>query len=329
MKVLYAIQGTGNGHLSRALDIVPMLQQKVDLDILVSGMQGDLKLPFKVDYQLNGLSFICGKRGGIDFFKTIKNSSFRTFRKEMNKIDIEKYDLIINDFEPLSAWAAKLQKIPCVSLSHQAAVNAKESPRPKKRDFLGERILKRYAPCDSYIGFHFENYNKQIHTPVIRKEIRDLKPQNHNYYTVYLPAYGDKKLIAFFSQFPNTKWQIFSKHNSKKQTHKNITIEPVSNKAFIKSFENCDGIICGAGFETPAEALFLEKKLLVIPMKNQYEQKCNAAALKKLGVPVLKKLKNKHVATINNWLDTNLLIPVNYCNETEDIIDTILRKYQY
>jgi len=36
MKVLYAIQGTGNGHLSRAEDIVPYLQKRCDVDILVS-----------------------------------------------------------------------------------------------------------------------------------------------------------------------------------------------------------------------------------------------------------------------------------------------------
>jgi len=28
MKILYAIQGTGNGHLSRALDIIPNLINK-------------------------------------------------------------------------------------------------------------------------------------------------------------------------------------------------------------------------------------------------------------------------------------------------------------
>ena len=39
MKILYAIQGTGNGHLSRARDIIPILQKKGDVDILVSGTQ--------------------------------------------------------------------------------------------------------------------------------------------------------------------------------------------------------------------------------------------------------------------------------------------------
>ncbi len=132
MKVLYAIQGTGNGHLSRARDIVPILQQKVDLDILVSGVQADVKLPFDIKYQLKGWSFIFGKKGGVDVWATYKNSNFRQFRKEINQLDIEQYDLVINDFEPLSAWAAKLHNVPCISMSHQAAVNAIESPRPKK-----------------------------------------------------------------------------------------------------------------------------------------------------------------------------------------------------
>lgn len=327
MKVLYAIQGTGNGHLSRSMDIVPILKQKVNLDILVSGVQADLKLPFDVDYTLQGLSFILGKKGGVDLWKTIKNCDFRSFRQEMNKINIHEYDLIINDFEPLSAWAAKLHKIPCVSLSHQAAVKAKESPRPKKRDLLGERILKHYAPTDNYFGFHFEKYNPDIYTPVIRKEIRDLNPTNRNYYTVYLPAYGDKKLIAFFSQFTNAYWQIFSKHTQTSYTHENITMEPVNNKTFINSFENCKGIICGAGFETPAEALHLKKKLLVVPMKNQYEQQCNAAALKKLGVPVIKKLKKKHIQTVNEWLEAEQYIDIHYPDETEYIIDRIITDF--
>ena len=90
----------------------------------------------------------------------------------------------------------------------------------------------------------------------------------------------------------------------------------------------CKGILCGAGFETPAEALFLGKKLLVIPMKNQYEQHCNAAALKKMGVPVLKNLKTKRLDKIKKWLETDQVIPVNYPNLTENLIDKILIEHQ-
>ncbi|MGY5353865.1 glycosyltransferase family protein [Wenyingzhuangia sp. IMCC45467] len=329
MKVLYAIQGTGNGHLSRARDIIPILQKKVDLDILVSGVQADVKLPFTIKYQLNGLSFIFGKKGGVDLWKTVKNSDFNKFRKEMNKINIQQYDLVINDFEPLSAWASKLNDIPCVSMSHQAAVKAKESPKPKKRDYVGERILKRYAPTTNYYGFHFKKYNSNIFTPVIRKEIRNLNSTSGNHYTVYLPAYGDEKLISFFNQFKETNWQVFSKHTKKAYKNGNVSITPIDNTAFIKSFETCKGIICGAGFETPAEALYLKKKLLVVPMKNQYEQQCNAQALLELGVPVVKKIKNKHVQLVHEWIAEEQFIPVDYTDETEEIIDMILSKYTY
>ncbi|MDO6802258.1 glycosyltransferase family protein [Wenyingzhuangia sp. 1_MG-2023] len=328
MKVLYAIQGTGNGHLSRSRDIVPILQRKVDLDILVSGVQADVSLPFEIKYQLHGMSFIFGKKGGVDLRKTYKNSDIKKFRKEINQINIEQYDLVINDFEPVSAWAAKLHKIPCVSMSHQAAVNAKESPKPKKRDFVGERILKRYAPTDSYYGFHFKKYNQHIYTPVIRNEIRKLQPSKNNHYTVYLPAYGDNKLIDFFSNFKQTTWQIFSKHTKKAYSVGSIFIEPINNERFLKSFETCKGVICGAGFETPAEALFLEKKLLVVPMKNQYEQQCNAAALMELGIPIIKKLKPSNIQIVHEWLEEEQYIDVFYPDETEQIIDLILEKFR-
>jgi len=56
--------------LSRAIDIIPCLQKHGEVDILVSGIQGDLELPFAIKYKLKGLSFIFGKKGGVDLLKT-------------------------------------------------------------------------------------------------------------------------------------------------------------------------------------------------------------------------------------------------------------------
>ena len=71
MKLLYAIQGTGNGHLSRAVDIIPLLMQYGEVDILVSGQNSDVILPFEITYRFSGLSFVFGKNGDIDFLKTL------------------------------------------------------------------------------------------------------------------------------------------------------------------------------------------------------------------------------------------------------------------
>ncbi|HEX9600998.1 MAG TPA: glycosyltransferase family protein, partial [Mariniflexile sp.] len=296
MKVLYAIQGTGNGHLSRARDIIPILLKKdMELDILVSGTEADVNIPYPITYQLKGLSFVFGKQGGVDYLKTYFKARSMRLHKEILSIPIEKYDLIINDFEPVSAWACKLKKIPCISLSHQAAVLALNAPKPKEKDTLGRFILKKYAPTTKQYGFHFKAYQDNVFTPVIRQDVRHAICENGNHYTVYLPSYDDEKILKTLSKIKEVSWEVFSKHNKKVVINKNITVQPITNDAFVKSMATSKGILCGAGFETPAEALFMGKKLLVIPMKGQYEQQCNAAALKDMGVPIIKALKKKYI----------------------------------
>lgn len=327
MKILYAIQGTGNGHASRAIEVVPFLQKRADVDILISGTQCELKFPFDIKYKLNGLSFVFGTKGGIDITKTLKKVKFRNILKEIKTIPVEDYDLVINDFEPVSAWACKLKNIPLISLSHQNAVLDENAP--KHGIFKLERlILKYYAPAKNKFGFHFKAYSSSTFLPIIREEIRLKNTTKKGHYTVYLPAYGDKKLINIFSKFKHTKWEIFSKHTDQYQIKGNITINPINGKEFIKSIASSTGILCGAGFETPAEALFLRKKLMVIPMKNQYEQQCNALALQEMGIPVLKKLNKKQIPKIEKWIKNDAIVDVNYPNVTEDLLDAIMLPYQ-
>jgi uncharacterized protein (TIGR00661 family) len=327
MKILYAIQGTGNGHLSRSMDIVPLLQKMGDVDVLVSGTQGDLSVPFPIKYKLHGFGFIFGKSGGVDLWKSFLKSRFRKFIKEINDLPIDKYDLVINDFEPVSAWACYVKNKPCIGLSHQAAVLNDKAPKPDNTDMIGKLILKNYAPVTAQYGFHFKNYDKNIYTPVIRQQVREQEVENKGHYTVYLPAYDDKRLIKRLSEFKDIEWDVFSKHNKKVFKHKNVSIQPIDNKGFIKSMAKSAGVLCGAGFETPAEALFMQKKLLVIPMKSQYEQHLNAAALKDLGVPVIKSLKPKHDEVILDWINNGQVIKVNYQDNTQKVLDLIFKEF--
>ena len=326
MKILYAIQGTGNGHLSRARDIIPLLQQKGELDILVSGIQADVELPYPVKYKFKGLSFIFGKNGGIDLLATYRKSNLKQLYKEIKSLPIDDYDLVLNDFEPVSAWACKMKHKECIGLSHQAAVINKKSPKPKKKDLVGKAVLNNYAPVTASYGFHFGAYDKNIFTPVIRKQVREAKPQNKEHYTVYLPAYSDERIIKVLGEIKNIEWQVFSKHTKKEYSEKNVHIRPIHNEAFIESFISCTGVLCGAGFETPAEALYLKKKLMVIPMKGQYEQQCNAAALKTMNVPVIKSLKKKHLDKIKAWTKNKQVITVNYPDTTQRIISMLIKK---
>ncbi len=327
MKILYAIQGTGNGHLSRAKEVIPILKKKCEVDILISGIQVDVKLAHAVKYNIKGLSYIFGKNGGIDYRKTYLKSKSKRFYNEIKHLPVEKYDLIISDFEPVAAWAAKSKSVPCIGLSHQCAVLNEFAPKPKKTNLLGKLILKKYAPVNKAYGFHFQSYDTNIFTPIIRQEIRALNTANYGHYTVYLPSYNDRKILKVLTHITEIKWQVFSKHNQKPFSYKNVEIMPVDTEKFLESFSNCRGVLCGAGFEASAESLFLGKKLMVIPMKGQYEQQCNAAALADMGVPMIKKLKRKNIGKIKEWIADDRIIKVNYPDETEKIIDYILTKH--
>ncbi|HCW07882.1 MAG TPA: glycosyl transferase [Cytophagales bacterium] len=326
MNILYAIQGTGNGHLSRAVDVIPELKKYGNLDLFVSGAQAEVKLPYPVKFKSKGLSFYFGKKGGIDFFKTFQQNSSKEVMKEIKSFPIEDYDLVINDFEPISAWAARKKEVKIISLSHQAALLSDKTPKPKFIDPFGEWILHNYAPVKKYVGFHFEEYDKNIFTPVIRASIRQAKVSNKGHYTVYLPAYDDKKLVQLFLKATKVRWHIFSKHTKTPYHVGRVSVYPVSGVDFIESVVSSAGVLTGAGFETPAEVLHLNKKLLVVPMKSQYEQKCNAAALKKLGVPVLKKVKKKSFKKINRWLDEGKPLDISFPDITARAVERAIEK---
>lgn len=325
MKILYAIQGTGNGHLARATEIVPLLGEFGETDVLVSGIQGDIQLPFEVKYRYYGVSFIFGRKGGVHIAQTLKKLKLLKFYRDIRKCPVENYDVVISDFEPVTAWACRLKGKKCIGLSHQNAVLHPAAPKPDLNDWVGEWILQNYAPVHQKFGFNFKKLDNSNFTPVIRPAIRNAKPAKKGHYTVYLPAFSNKTIQKLLSLFPGTKWEVFSKHSKESYNAGNIWFHPVSLEGFNQSFINCDGVLCTAGFETPAEALFMGKKLCVIPMKNQYEQVCNAAFLEHMGITVLNNLSESYLI-LKIWLVSYQHIQVDYPDNTREILKEILLK---
>lgn len=316
MKILYAFQGTGNGHVARAQEIIPILKKYASVDTLISGHQSQLKADFAVDFKHKGISLLYNKTGGISYKKILFENNFVEAVNAIRQIELNKYDLIINDYEPLTAWACKFKDAHMIEVSHQASMSFRETPKPDKKDFLGEFILKHYAPSRHKIGFHFDSYHPQIKKPVIRRKIRNLNPAKKGFYIVYLPSFSDDNIAKVLHQIP-VEWKVFSKYSTAHSKNNNVEVFPIDETHFLECFESCDGVLCNAGFEGPAEALFMDKKLFVIPIHNQYEQECNACALDKMGIPNSKILD---VEEIRKWVNSDLHLQVNYPDNIEDII---------
>ena len=74
-KILYGLNGTGWGHLTRANALIPALRKHADVDILISGKMQDLDFDFDVKYHFKGFRFYY-KKGSVDLVKTFLKFDF-------------------------------------------------------------------------------------------------------------------------------------------------------------------------------------------------------------------------------------------------------------
>ncbi|MEO5682916.1 MAG: glycosyltransferase family protein [Chitinophagaceae bacterium] len=329
MKILYAVQATGNGHISRAMELLPSLRTYGQVDVFLSGTNSQLRADLPVRYRSKGLCLFYNNDGGLDYRKMF--SAFNPVRlwDDVKSLPVEKYDVVINDFECITSLACAYKKVPSVNFGHQASFQSALTPRPVNKDRVGEFILRHYGRASSYMGLHFEKYDDFIFTPVIKKEVLQARPVNKNYITVYLSAYSDETILQYCKQVKGFDFQVFSKQVRKPVIEGNITFMPVNNRLFTESMINSAGVITGAGFETPAEALHLQKKLLVIPIRGQYEQLCNAAALERLGVKVLTKMDSSFPVLFNEWVQQPAQKSIEYSDTAPALVRNLLESYPY
>jgi hypothetical protein len=79
-------------------------------DILISGTQADVNLDEEIKYQFKGFGFDFGTKGGIDYKSSFQKADFSQLIKDIRNLPVKDYDLVINDFEPVTAWACKLRR---------------------------------------------------------------------------------------------------------------------------------------------------------------------------------------------------------------------------
>jgi uncharacterized protein (TIGR00661 family) len=183
-----------------------------------------------------------------------------------------------------------------------------------------------YARAANYVGLHFRSYDAFIAPPVIKQKILTADPCNKGHITVYLSHYSDEVVRKALMPITETRFEVFSKKIQQRVTDGHITWLPVSNDAFTDSLIHSHGVITGAGFETPAEALYLGKQLLCLPIKGQYEQLCNAEALKEFGVTVLDTMDDTFCMHVRQWLQHSAVQPLMLSLNTAQIVHMAIEK---
>lgn len=302
MKILYGVQATGNGHITRARIMARALAaENIEVDWIFSGRQA--KDFFDMDifgsYRLfRGLTFVT-RHGKVDYPRTLLKSDLLQLRRDINALDVSSYDLVISDFEPVSAWAAKKAEKISLGISHQSAFL--HAIPMKGANFFTRLFMRYFAPVMQPIGLHWNHFQQPILPPMVEhtEHCAEITPGS---ILVYLPFASLADFLPALTSFTNHQFHIFHSERHAAELPANLHIHPLSREKFQQQLHQCEGVICSAGFELPSEALHLGKKLLVQPVIGQMEQQSNAFALQQLGYGNVAQTLTPEA--IRQWLTT-------------------------
>jgi uncharacterized protein (TIGR00661 family) len=323
MKILYGVQGTGNGHITRAREMAKAFAESkgVEVNYLFSGREASKYFDMDIfnRYQvLKGLTFHT-QNGDVSYIKTAFDTRPINFLEEVKSLDLRDYDLVISDFEPVTAWAGKLRKKKVLGIGHQYAFNY-SVPR-EGGDFIAESVMKYFAPSDQYVGLHWHHFGQPILPPVIAAQHHALPQSIENKIVVYLPFEDPEDVVKLLIPFKGYDFYIYTQV-AIASSSEHVKIRPLTRDGFQRDLFDCAGIISNAGFELVSEALLLGKKILVKPLHSQMEQISNAAALKQLDYGQI--MHDLDASLIVDWLMNPRRVRVTYPDVANILVRWIL-----
>jgi len=323
MKILYGVQATGNGHINRSREVVAALK-KAGHEVFVIFSGRDPQKLWDVDTfrpydAYRGLTFATSG-GKVDYWHTLRSLKLTHFFRDIIRFRDNAFDVVITDFEPISARIAKRHQIPCIGVAHQYAF--RYAIPIAKWDPLALLVIRYFAPVDYPLGLHYHHFNQPILPPIVSNKMCSGSKKDPSKIVVYLPFENRGKVTQLLASFPACTFFYYTSIEQPSDQG-NVHLRPLSRNGFINDLRDCGGVISNAGFTLTSESVYLGKKLLVRPLTGQLEQTSNAMALQKLGLAtVLSRLDRQGIDT---WLKAPAPAPIHYPDVAQEIAEWITK----
>ncbi|MEW5909699.1 MAG: MJ1255/VC2487 family glycosyltransferase [Thermodesulfobacteriota bacterium] len=321
MKILFGVQGTGNGHITRSREVVRHLKAKGhDLRVIFSGRRpallGELNDFEPYEYR-QGLTFST-RRGRIQYLKTATRLNLPRLYRDVCAFDASRFDLVITDFEPVTSRIARRHGIPSIGIGHQYAFSYKipiagENPATRW-------MLLHFAPARYPLGLHWHHFDQPLLPPIVPRNLHRSDSPKFDKILVYLPFEYLPDVTRLLGTIASHQFYIYAPVLQNRDIG-NLHFRPISRRAFLKDLTECGGVISNAGFELPGEAFHLGIRLLVKPLSGQLEQASNALAIKILGWGSVAEHLDKN--RIEKWLTSPLPAAAQYPDTAKLMADWI------
>jgi uncharacterized protein (TIGR00661 family) len=329
-RILYGVAGEGFGHSSRAHLIGQhLIDSGHDLLFAASHKSLFYLRQYFADTvkEIMGMSLVYqhGKPKPIGTIATnvlgfLDGGHTKNTRLYQQDFDRFGPDIVITDFEPFTAWWAWRNGVPFISIDNEhlltnceiEKVNGSLLPR-----LNAKCVTLVYSPgAAAYIVVNFfsvpvKNDSTILAPPVVRPLLYSMKPSKGNHILVYsTDPTSKRKIFDALGEFADVQFFVYGCGEDGWQ--RNCQFKKISAEDFLRDLADSRAVIATGGFSLISECLYFRKKMLLVPILNQYEQMVNARYIEKLGLGRCTNQLDQN--TLSSFL-AHLDEPVSYCGE--------------
>ena len=310
-KILYGISGIGTGHTNRQLPLIQYFARKSHMVIFAYGESYRFYNKFfrnvhNVSVMKIAIPFVAGNRDGLDFLATArvnKNQDFLTLCcKALAKTAkiLGKPDLVITDYEPLSAQYAYAYDAPLVTIDQQSKYLCGSFPSLLSGQGYKDEVmrLRMFFPrANARIACSFFKVQKKpnapevlIVPPTLKDSILSLKRNVSKKCSILVYISSQREFVQTIENVvkicvsqKNVKFHIFVRGLSTyrfKKMPENVLLYEHGDSRFYTILQECQGIVSTAGHMLLSEAMYLGIPVYAIPLA-VYEQQMNAYVINK------------------------------------------------
>ena len=295
-KIVYGLSGEGSGHSSRSREMISHLiskghtvkaasydrgfkNLKDDFDVLeITGLRM-INVDNRVSKHKTLMENLSNLREGHESSNILKQILFKDFQP----------DVVISDFEPMTAYLANYFKIPLITIDNQHRMRYMDFPYPfemKADALLVENLIRAMIPrpCVSLItSFWFgevANNRSFIVPPILRKSVMEAEVSVQDHILVYVSQAFDN-LADTLKKCKRENFILYGFNEDK--IDGNLVYKSFSSNGFLHDLASAKAVIATAGFTLMTESLYLHKPYLAFPIGGQFEQELNGLMLNETG----------------------------------------------
>jgi len=220
-----------------------------------------------------------------------------------NAIDRHDPDVIVNFFEPLVGLYAMTHgpSTPVVAVAHQHMFlhptyrfpSGRRGRRWAARTFarLTAWGASRRLALSLYPAPNRPKDNLVVLPPLLRADVFQ-QPQGRTepFFLVYILNSGyAEAVIRWHERHPEVRLHCFWDRPDAAPVEsydETLTFHQLDDEKFLSLMARCRGFVSTAGFESIAEAMYLQTPVQAVPVEGHYEQLCNAVDAVRAGAGV-------------------------------------------